>query len=178
MSDSLWPHSLPLGFSWPEYWSGLPFPSLGDLSNPGIECGSPTLQADSLLSEPQGSHRGMDKNQVLLYSIGNYIQYFIINHNEKFKINFLKSECLFAVKFAHSPFLCLWLCCSFLFSVFSPTQVQIPTLSFWSHWPPKSRIPVKEALGPSLLPPPQLLSLPLQSCAPASLTFLPSLEHI
>ena len=39
-----------------EYWSRLPFPSLGDLSNPGIEPRSPTLQADSLLSEPTGSH--------------------------------------------------------------------------------------------------------------------------
>ena len=38
-----------------EYWRGLPFPSPGDLPNPGIEPGSPTLQADSLLSEPPGS---------------------------------------------------------------------------------------------------------------------------
>ena len=35
-----------------EYWSGLPSPSPGDLSNPGIEFGSPELQADSLPSEP------------------------------------------------------------------------------------------------------------------------------
>ena len=42
------------GFSRPEYWSGLPFPSPGDLPDPGIEPGSPTLQADSLPSEPQG----------------------------------------------------------------------------------------------------------------------------
>ena len=35
-----------------EYWSGLPFPSLGDLPNPGIELRSPALQADSLPSEP------------------------------------------------------------------------------------------------------------------------------
>ena len=35
-----------------EYWSGLPFPSPGDLPNPGIEAGSPTLQADALPSEP------------------------------------------------------------------------------------------------------------------------------
>ena len=40
-------------FSRQEYWSGLPFPSAGHLPNPGIEPGSPTLQADSLLSEPQ-----------------------------------------------------------------------------------------------------------------------------
>ena len=42
---------LPMGFSRQEYWSGLPFPSPGDLPDPGIEPGSPTLQADSLLSE-------------------------------------------------------------------------------------------------------------------------------
>ena len=36
-----------MGFSRQEYWSGLPFPSPGDLPNPGIEPGSPTLQADS-----------------------------------------------------------------------------------------------------------------------------------
>ena len=37
-----------------EYWSGQPFPSPGDLSNPGIKARSPALQADSLLSEPPG----------------------------------------------------------------------------------------------------------------------------
>ena len=41
-------------FSRPEYWSGQPFPSPGDLPNPGIEPRSPTLQADSLPVEPQG----------------------------------------------------------------------------------------------------------------------------
>ena len=39
---------LSMGFSKQEYWSGLPFPSPGDLPNPGIERGSPTLQAVSL----------------------------------------------------------------------------------------------------------------------------------
>ena len=43
-----------LGFSRQEYWSGLPFPSPGDLPNPGIEPGSPVLQADALPSEPPG----------------------------------------------------------------------------------------------------------------------------
>ena len=37
-----------------EYWSGLPFPSPGDLPNPGIEPRSPALLADALLSEPPG----------------------------------------------------------------------------------------------------------------------------
>ena len=39
-------------FSRQEYWSGLPFPSPGDLPDPGIEPGSPALRADALPSEP------------------------------------------------------------------------------------------------------------------------------
>ena len=41
-------------FSRPEYWSGLPFPSPGDLPNPVVKPRSPALQADTLLSEPPG----------------------------------------------------------------------------------------------------------------------------
>ena len=46
----------PLSMRFPrqEYWSGLPFPSPGDLPNPGIKPRSPALQADSLPSEPPG----------------------------------------------------------------------------------------------------------------------------
>ena len=47
--------SLSMGFSRQEYWSGLLFPSPGDLPNPGIEPKSPTLQADALPSEPPGA---------------------------------------------------------------------------------------------------------------------------
>ena len=61
MSDPLGPtwavaHQAPpsMGFSRQEYWSGLSFPSPGDRPDPGIEPGSPTLQADSLPSEPPG----------------------------------------------------------------------------------------------------------------------------
>ena len=63
VSDSLRPHGLlptrllcPWGFSRQEYWSGLPCPPPGDLPNPGIEPRSPTLQVDSLSSEPQHIH--------------------------------------------------------------------------------------------------------------------------
>ena len=62
MSDSLQPHGLcahqaPLSveFSRQKYWSGLPFPSPEDLSDPQIKLGSPALQADSLPSEPPGN---------------------------------------------------------------------------------------------------------------------------
>ena len=49
-------HQTPLsmGFSRQEYWSGLPFPSPGDFPDPRIEPSSPTLQEDSLPSEPPG----------------------------------------------------------------------------------------------------------------------------
>ena len=60
MSDSATPWTvasqapLSMGFSRQEYWSGLPCPPLGDLTDPGIILGSLALQADSLLSEPPG----------------------------------------------------------------------------------------------------------------------------
>ena len=59
-------HQAPLSmrFSRQEYWSGLPFPSPGDLPNPGIEPGSPALQADSLLTELQGKSMYDDLNDV------------------------------------------------------------------------------------------------------------------
>jgi len=43
-----------MGFSRQEYWSGLLFPSPGDLPDPGIESRSPALWADALTSEPPG----------------------------------------------------------------------------------------------------------------------------
>ena len=50
-------HQAPLSMGFPkqEYWSGLPFPSPGDLPDTGIEPESPALQADSLPSEPLGN---------------------------------------------------------------------------------------------------------------------------
>ena len=45
---------LSMGFSRQEYWSELPFPSLGHLPDPGIEPTSPVLQVDSLPTEPPG----------------------------------------------------------------------------------------------------------------------------
>ena len=60
VSDSVTPWTVvqqapvSMGFSKQKYPSGLPFPSPGDLPNPGIEPGAPALQADSLLTELQG----------------------------------------------------------------------------------------------------------------------------
>ena len=63
-SNTWQPHGLqparllyPWEFSRQEYWSGLPCPSPRDLPNPGMEHRSPTVQADSLLSEPLGKHK-------------------------------------------------------------------------------------------------------------------------
>ena len=54
-------------FSRPEYWSGQPFPSPGDLPNPGIEPRSPALQVDSSPAEPQGKPKntGVDSLSLL-----------------------------------------------------------------------------------------------------------------
>ena len=59
-----------------EYWSGLPFPSPGDLPDPGIEPTSPALQADSLLSEPPG------KPKVMFYIILMHISHFMFFVND------------------------------------------------------------------------------------------------
>ena len=55
-----------------ESWSGLPFPSPGDLPNPGIELRSPTLQADALPSEPPGKPLSTDiqKEMILCGFLG------------------------------------------------------------------------------------------------------------
>ena len=68
------------GFSRPECWSGLPFPSAEDLPNPGTDPGSSALYADALPSEPRGSpqegmpvsnsHRSIDKQSTTYYSEG------------------------------------------------------------------------------------------------------------
>ena len=52
-----------MGFSRREYWSGLPFPSPGDLPNPEIEPGSPTFQADALTSESPGKLSEISQTQ-------------------------------------------------------------------------------------------------------------------
>ena len=53
-------------FSRHDYWSGLPFPSPGDLSNPGMEPGPPALQDDSLPSEASGKPNGNDWRGIIL----------------------------------------------------------------------------------------------------------------
>ena len=54
-------------FSRPEYWSGQPFPSPGDLPNPGIKPRSPVLQADSLPAEPPGKPKNTGVGSLSLH---------------------------------------------------------------------------------------------------------------
>ena len=73
-SVTLWTiaHQVPLcmGFSRQEYWSGLLFPSLGDLLDPGIKSGSPALQADSLLSGSQNKYlKSRLSQKIKVYSL-------------------------------------------------------------------------------------------------------------
>ena len=60
-------HQAPLsmGFFQQEYWNELPFPSPGDLLEPGIKSGSPALQADSLLTELQEKSQQNFLNDVI-----------------------------------------------------------------------------------------------------------------
>ena len=66
-------------FSRQEYWSGFPFPSPGDLHDPGIESRTPSLQADTLSSEPPGksytdvkigSYRRLSAKELMLLNCG------------------------------------------------------------------------------------------------------------
>ena len=91
MSDSVTPWTvvyqapLSIGFPRQEYWSELPFPSPGDLPNPGIKTGSPGLQADSLPTEPPGKpwkeggikYLSQISNKNILYNTRKCSHYFV-----------------------------------------------------------------------------------------------------
>ena len=67
-------------FSRQEYWSGLPFPSPGDLPNPGIEPRSPSLQEDSSLSDPPGKlQRHISIHQICLLNHLTHCQKYLVN---------------------------------------------------------------------------------------------------
>ena len=59
-------------FSRQKYWSGYPFPSPGDLPNPGIKPRSPALRADSSPAEPQGKPQSMDQRSLQSSQQGNF----------------------------------------------------------------------------------------------------------
>ena len=61
-----------------EYWSGLPSPSAGDLPKPGIEPRSPTLQADTLPSEPPGKKQVLIMMGLIPYKTGRDMKFCVI----------------------------------------------------------------------------------------------------
>ena len=69
-------------FSRQEYWSGLPFPSPGDLPDPGIEPRPLTLQADALTSAPPGKQKDLEQilNYFLRFSV--FLNNFILKTKE------------------------------------------------------------------------------------------------
>ena len=60
---------LSIDFFRQEYWSGLPFPSLGDLPDPGIEPRSLALQVDSFTTEPPGKLEDMGRDYSWLQNL-------------------------------------------------------------------------------------------------------------
>ena len=83
---------LSMGFSWQEYWSGLPFPSPGDLPYPGIEPASPALAGIFLTIEPPGKPlvEGMLTLKRLLYlrkeENNEYYSVFFKDTEQKFSV--------------------------------------------------------------------------------------------
>ena len=102
-----------MGFSRQEYWSGLPFPSPGDLPNPGIEPGSPVLQADTLPSEPPGKS-GLN----VCLGISNFLEEISsLSHSVVFLCFFsLIAAEGFLISSCYSLELCIQMLISFLFS--------------------------------------------------------------
>ena len=82
-----------MGFSRQEYWSGLPFPSPGDLPNPGIETRSPALQADALPSEPPG------KSDILKWKYKYFASGFVLKSIQQLPIYLKQMHKMFAVVF-------------------------------------------------------------------------------
>ena len=92
---------LSMEFSWQEYWSGLPFPSLGDLPNPGIKPVSPALQENSLPTEPSGKQFVKNKS-CLRQSIGHK------NYFSQIFWNFKHTTCLSEKLYLLSKFKIHW----------------------------------------------------------------------
>ena len=92
------------GFSRQEYWSGLQYSSPGDLPDPGIELRSPTLQADSLCSEPHEVPFICSRHTVFTKTIF----LVIYGHWSVLSINYLSSDMIDFFKWL-LPWACMWL---------------------------------------------------------------------
>ena len=95
-----------VGFSRQEYWSELPFPSPGDLPDPGIEPKSPKLQADALPSElPGKSLRLGDEKSYGRVSITNLNEPSFVYSKTTFLSSYLTGNLFKVSVFPESPFL-------------------------------------------------------------------------
>ena len=92
-----------MGFSRQEYWSGLPFPSPGDLPDSGIEPGSPALEADALTSEPPG--KPIMPYQIIKIYLWRYLTHhsFIYNNVKYMLIQFSSVQLLNCVRLFLTP---------------------------------------------------------------------------
>ena len=63
---------LSMGFPRQEYWSGLPFPSQGDLPDPGIEPASPALADEILTTKPPGKPSFLYYRSIIVYPMSNF----------------------------------------------------------------------------------------------------------
>ena len=94
MSNSLQPHGHQappsVGFSRQEYWSGLPFPSPGDLPDPWIEPRLPALHGDALPSEPPGKPQVFTQN-TFLYSL--FLRFFLLSSGREEPFPFYLLKC-------------------------------------------------------------------------------------
>ena len=90
-----------MGFTRQEFWSGLPFPSPGDLLNPGIEPRSPALHADSLLSESSGEPKNTGVGSLTILQG--------IFPTQKSNQSLLHCrQILYQLSYQGSPWLCMW----------------------------------------------------------------------
>ena len=76
--------SLSMEFSRQEYWSGFPFPSPGDLPDPGTEPGFPAWQADSFPSKPPGKHPNQNILTLERKIVWKYLASQILNYISQF----------------------------------------------------------------------------------------------
>ena len=88
---------LSVGFSRQEYWSRLPCPPPGDLSNAEIKPGSPALQADCLLSKPLGKPLLFPSLSFILLSLSFNLSWNNIAASEKMPDHYLSQHCLISI---------------------------------------------------------------------------------
>ena len=118
---------LSMGFSRQEYWSGLPFPTPGDLPNPGMEPRSPALLVDSLPAEPSGNSCWMEGN---LFFLSSFRAHQVTVHDGR-NCWWLQDP-FFADMGGNIPFCCHPVCLIYMLS----TSWEMPG---WMSYKPKSR---------------------------------------